>query len=142
MAILIPFYLLKIRGKVEAAKTSAEREKLIGPMRELLKSLFVSIKDCKEKGFIEAVDAPKLMSGLERLYDELFGQYKELAEEGGKMKGELRLWTDDVEDAKAEKIAKRMLERGADVKDIVHDTGLSMRKVKSLMKQQEEKKIA
>jgi hypothetical protein len=40
----------------------------------------IAVDHCKTKGNIDKTDGPTLAEGLQRLYKELFSQYKELAE--------------------------------------------------------------
>jgi CRISPR/Cas system endoribonuclease Cas6 (RAMP superfamily) len=134
LAILLPFYVLKLRKQIENAKTSAERKKMSGEMQILLDELVKTVEGCKRKGTIEDDDVPDILGGLERLFQELYGKYEEFMEDDIMLKDRLDMYTDKFKDQKALEIAKNMLKRGTRPEIVSEDTGLPLRKVKALMK--------
>jgi len=81
LALLLPFYALKLRRDVEAAKTSEARRRLAPRMEALLDSLRGALAQCVENGIIEGDDLGPLLGWLKKLSVELYSQYNELAEE-------------------------------------------------------------
>jgi hypothetical protein len=134
LVILLPFYVLKLRKQVENAKTGAERKKLSEQMQTMLDELVETVEDCERKGKIGNVDIPDILDGLERLFQELYGQYKEFMEDDIMLKDKLDLYTDKFKDQRSLEIAKNMLKRGTRPEIVSEDTGLPLAKVKALLK--------
>jgi hypothetical protein len=134
LAILLPFYVLKLRKQVEKAAPGAERKRLTGGMRELFEELEQTAASCEKKGVIEGTDAIEIMTGLERLFRELYGQYDEFVEEDSMLQEKLDLYTDKFKEEKALEIAKNFLAFGLSPEDVAKNTGLPLRKVKALLK--------
>jgi hypothetical protein len=140
LAILLPFYVLKLREQVKNAKDSAELKILSKPVKELLADLLKTIDRFKEKGKIGDTDAQDLLQGLERLYRELFDQYEELVEGDIMLRDKLDLYGDDREkigEKKGEekalmKVAKNMLAEGIIPTKVAKCTGLPLKTVKAL----------
>jgi hypothetical protein len=134
LAILLPFYVLKLRKQVEKAAPGAERKKLTGAMRKLLDELEQATADCEKKGVIEGNDATEIMAGLERLFRELYGHYDEFVEEDGVLQEKLDLYTDKFKEEAKREVAKNLLAFGISPEDVAKNTGLSLRTVKALLK--------
>jgi hypothetical protein len=142
LAILLPFYILKLREQVKKAAPGAERKKLTVEMRKLLEELEQAAADCEAKGVIEGTDANEIMAGLERLFRELYGQYDEFVEEDSVLQEKLELYTDKFvregekkgEKRKALEVAKNFLAFGLKPEDVAKNTGLPLRTVQVLLK--------
>jgi predicted transposase/invertase (TIGR01784 family) len=138
LAILLPFYVLKLRKQIERAKTSAERKKLSGEMQTLLDELIETVDNCKRKGTIEDADIPDILGGLERLFKELYGKYKEFVEDDSMLKDRLDFYLDErigrIEEQKSLKIAKNMLALGLSPEKVAQAAELPLAKVKALLK--------
>jgi predicted transcriptional regulator len=74
------------------------------------------------------------MSGLERLFRELYGQYDEFVEEGAMLQEKLVLYTDIVREEASLEIAKNLLAFGLSPEDVAKNTGLPLSTVKALLK--------
>jgi hypothetical protein len=146
MVILLPFYVLKMRKQVEAAATDIERKKLSVPLRKLLDELAATADACKQKGAIGTEDARDIIRGLDKLYCELYSPYKELAEEDSMLKEYLFEPTKNIVDrTRAEErleIARNLLTLGDSPERVAKGTGLSLAKVKALLKTSKVKKSA
>jgi hypothetical protein len=150
LAILLPFYVLKLRKQVENAKNSDERKKLSKQMQTLLDELVETVEDCERKGKIENDDVPDILGGLELLYQELYAQYKEFVEEDIMLQKKLVFYLDGKVEAKVAeiveakvaekadeislKIAKNMLVFGDSLEKVAKITGLPLAKVKAALK--------
>jgi len=142
LAILLPFYVLKLREQVKKAAPGTERKKLTVEMRKLLEELEQAVADCEKKGVIEGTDATEIMAGLERLFRELYGQYNEFVEEDSMLQEKLELYTDKFvregekkgKKKKALEVAKNLLAFGLSPEDVAKNTGLPLREVKALLK--------
>jgi hypothetical protein len=142
LAILLPFYVLKLRKQVEKAAPGAERKRLTYGMRKLLEELEQAAASCEKKGIIEGPDAIEIMTGLERLFRELYGQYDEFVEEDSMLQEKLDLYTDKFKEEgkeegreeKALEVAKNFLAFGLSPEDVAKNTGLPLGKVKALLK--------
>jgi hypothetical protein len=139
LAILIPFYIIKLRKQVKAAATREERKALAQPMLDLVTNLLDLVEHCTEKDFIGYADAQKIITAMERLYKQLYFKYKELRE-GEKRMNKKFVWpTDKIIENRSIEIARNSIAEGISPDMIVKITGLSLRKVKSLMKQPAQK---
>jgi hypothetical protein len=138
LAILLPFYVLKLRKQVEKAAPGTERKRLTGGMRELFEELEQAAASCEKKGFIEGTDGIEIMTGLERLFRELYGRYDEFVEEDSMLQEKLDLYTDKFKEEggeeKALEIAKNLFAFGLSPEDVAKNTDLPLRKVKALLK--------
>jgi hypothetical protein len=132
LAIIIPFYILKLRKQVEAAKTSAERKKLAARMQKLIGEMLDSVDGLSKSGIVEAADAQRLIGAMDKLYKELFSKYSEFAEGEKKMNDDFEFLTDKILTDRDIAIAKNLLSQGVDVEIIAKSTGLSLKKVKAL----------
>jgi predicted transposase/invertase (TIGR01784 family) len=142
LAILLPFYVLKLRKQVEKAASGTERKRLKSGMRKLLEELEQAAVSCEKKGVIEGPDGIEIMTGLERLFRELYGQYDEFVEEDSMLQEKLDLYTDKFkEEGRAEgraetklEVAKNLLVDGLSPEKVAKNTGLPLGKVKALLK--------
>ncbi|GMO31486.1 MAG: hypothetical protein Ta2F_06960 [Termitinemataceae bacterium] len=158
LAVLLPFYVLKMRRQVNKVKTSKGRSELSEPLKDLVSGLIGAVERCKAKGNIDDVDVPSLISGLERLYKELFSQYDELAKGdimlsekldtywnkkldyyGNKFRKEGEKKGREEGEKKGEKkatlkVAKNLLAMGLDEKKVSKATGLPLKTVQDLQK--------
>jgi hypothetical protein len=134
MALLLPFYVLKLRKQVEKAGSGAERQKLSAKMQKLLDELDEAVKNCEQKGQIDGQDALDILRGLARLHKELFGKYEEFVEENAMIEGKIVLYSDEVKEQHGLKIARNFLKDGDSPERVARNTGLPLRKVKALLK--------
>jgi hypothetical protein len=78
------------------------------------------------------------MTGLERLFQELYGHYEEFVEEDSMLQEKLDLYTDKFEEKGREEakreVAKNLLAFGLSPEDVAKNTGLPLRTVKALLK--------
>jgi hypothetical protein len=141
LAILLPFYVLKLREQVKKAAPGLERKKLSVPLRKLLDELIIMVDTCKQKGAIDDEDAHGIIKGLDYLYRELYSQYEELAQEDSMLKEKLFETGQDVAKSAAEqkslKIAKNFLASGLSPQEVAKNTELPLAKVKALLKTRE-----
>jgi hypothetical protein len=131
---LLPFYVLKLREQVQKASPGIERKKLSVPLRTLLDELAERANVCKKKGAIDETDACDIIKGLDKLYCELYSQYKELAEEDSMLREYLFEPTKDILDRKTTEIARNFLADGDSPERVSRNTGLSIDKVKAMLK--------
>jgi hypothetical protein len=134
LAILLPFYVLKLREQVKKAKPGLERKKLSPKLGELLDELVVAVDVCNKKGTIDEKGAHGIIRAMDFLSAELYSQYEEFAEDNSMLKVKYFDTDDDVEERKALKIARNMLADGDSPEKIARNTGLPLAKVKALLK--------
>jgi hypothetical protein len=80
MLLLLPFYVLKLRRAVEAAKTVEERGSLSRQMRAILESLVETIGGGVRKRVLTKTDGRMLIEYSERLFREVYMGYTEFKE--------------------------------------------------------------
>jgi len=145
LALLLPFYSLKIRKELKKAGTDSEKRKklskeLEGYMVEIVKSL----EGSKRNSYINDEDLALLLEKLDVMNSELYGKYEEFAE----VNMNLKKWaTSGVRKAvdkaviKAEKrgemrgvnqTAKAMKAAGEAISKIMDYTGLSRSEITAL----------
>jgi hypothetical protein len=132
MALLLPFYVMKMRDQVIKAD-AAGRRKLSAEMNTLLDKVDEAVKNCKRKGQIDEQDAYDIMQDLDCLLTELYGGYKEFAEDAVMGKKFVRPSDRVIEEARL-KIAKNFLALGDSPEKVAKATELPLRKVKALLK--------
>jgi hypothetical protein len=106
-------------------------------MKTLLDKLEEAVKHGKEKGQIDGQDAYDIMRDLYRLYTELYGGYKEFAEDAGVQEKIVRYSTQIIEEAKKQnslETAKNYLALGVSPEMVAKASRLPLRKVKALLK--------
>jgi hypothetical protein len=134
LAILLPFYVLKMRKQVKKAAPGAERKKFSAPMRKLLDSLEESVENCSRKEYIDGQDALDIIRDLERLYLELYGKYEEFAEENNMAKEKFVRYSTLLKEETSLKIARNMLALGDSPEKAAKAAELPLAKVKALLK--------
>jgi len=101
---------------------------------ETFEPLKHSVKALEKKGVIEGPDAIEIMTGLERLFRELYGQYDEFVEEDNMLQEKLDLYTDKFKEEAKIEVAKNLLALGDSLEKVAKATGLPLGKVKALLK--------
>jgi hypothetical protein len=89
---LLCTHILKLREQIKKAAPGVERKKLSVPLRKLFDELFVTIDACKQKGTIDEKDVHGIIKALDFLYQELYSQYKELAQEDSMLRDYFARW--------------------------------------------------
>jgi hypothetical protein len=148
MAILLPFYVLKLRKKVAAARTAGQRQKLSAEMRVILDELVASVERGAKAGLMSESDTRIVLEHTERLYSELYAQYEELAEVDVMLKDRILTYSEEAAlkaareatikatreaTLKTEKMAKTMLSDGLPVEAVVKYTSLPRESVEKLL---------
>jgi len=141
LALLLPFYLLKVRAELKRCETDSEKrkelaERLAGYVNEIAETLHKS----RENSYITDMDAAMLKERMSRMHRELYGGYKEFSGVDMTLKqmyNESIFKKIDDAEAKAEKrafcqVAKAMKSAGDTVSKIMRCTGLSRRKIMAL----------
>jgi len=81
MALLLPFYILKIRSELKKKGVNSEKRKLLskeleGYIAEIVKSL----EESRKNSYINEDDLALLLDSLRSMSSELYGKYKEFTE--------------------------------------------------------------
>jgi hypothetical protein len=112
MAILLPFYVLKLRKRVVSAKTSQQRAELSGEMRAILDGLVEAVDRSAEAGLMSESDKRIVLEHMERLYRELYNPYEELTEVDTMLKDRLLTYSEEAELRGREKGIKEGIREG------------------------------
>jgi hypothetical protein len=80
MSILLPFYVLKLRKQVRAAKTGKRLQELSKEMEVLIDELMDTAERCVKNGVLERGDLLIVLKDMDRLYSELYQGYNEFKE--------------------------------------------------------------
>jgi hypothetical protein len=141
MVILLPLYLLKLRRKIENAKSKGpESIKQYAPaLKALLNDdILGTIEKNVDSGNITHGDANTLLNLLDLLYNHLYGSIAEFQAEGvNDMLDDKLIFRDDrkVLETK-EEIARNFLAKGISPEDVADATKLSIERVKKLQQQE------
>ena len=101
LSILLPFYLLKLRKRVQAARTPEKRQALAGQMKELVEELTAAVERGERKGSLDKSDMRTLIALMGKLYDNLYKGYPEF-EEAHEMVDEMLLTVADEAELRGE----------------------------------------
>jgi predicted transposase/invertase (TIGR01784 family) len=131
LILLLPFYVLKLEGRVRKAKTSQERVRLSGEMKRLLETLAETADRGERAGRFTAADKQVVIEHLERLFQELYMQYTEFKETNMILQDRI-LYSEEAAKREREKvrkeklqIARKMKKIGLSDTQIAFTTGLS-----------------
>ncbi|MCL2282422.1 MAG: hypothetical protein FWC26_03800 [Fibromonadales bacterium] len=152
MALLLPFYILRIRKELEKQGTDSEKRKeLAKELSGYVAEICEVLQRSKENSYITDVDVAMLQERMSNMHSRLYGGYKEFREDNMTIeqmynKSVLKK-IDDAEaraearaEAKAElkaekrisQVAKAMKTAGEAIDKIMNYTGLSRRKIAAL----------
>ena len=145
LAILLPFYVLKLRRKAVSAKTSQRRAELAAEMKAIMDSLVAAIDRARETGLMSEPDEQIVMEHMERLYKELFAQFGEFKEADIMLRDRILTYSEEAaakaakkatREAKLEKafdVAKKMLARGMALPEIADIVELPVEKLQTIL---------
>jgi hypothetical protein len=137
MALLLPFYILKIRKEfIKKSMDSAKRKALVAKFENYMIEIYKVFEQCKQNNYITAKDAAMLLRRTINMSRELYGQHKEFMEVDMRLEKLVETGIDEI-DAKAEKrgisrTAKAMKAGGEAIDKIMRYTGLSRREIMAL----------
>jgi hypothetical protein len=137
MSILLPFYLLKLRKRVVAAKSSEQLRVLSGSLKVLVEALTQAIERSERRGSISAEDMKKVIELMGRLYNDLYKAYPEFKETNDMVDDILLTYSEEaaLEARRDEKVhfAQYLIQEGWASEKIVEATKLDLGTVESLM---------
>jgi len=141
MALLLPFYILKIRKELEKKSTdSAKRKALSKRLEGYIIEIDNVLKRLKRNNYITAKDAAMLLRRLSNMNLELYGKYPEFTEVDMTLKKLVYTGIDEAIDKAEAKTEKRVISRtakamksgGEAIDKIMRYTGLSRREIMAL----------
>jgi hypothetical protein len=137
MAILLPFYVLKLRKRVVSAKTGKQRAELSREMKSIFNELVAAVDRSAEAGLMNESDKRTVLEHMERMYRELYSQYREFTEVDIMLKDRLLTYSEEAElrgrEEMAKDMAKGLLAEGVPPDVIARSAGLPLDSVKALM---------
>lgn len=77
MSILLPFYVLKLRKQVKAARTGKRRLELSKEMEGIIDKLEATVRRSAGAGVLDEEDTLMVLNDLNQLYQELYNGYNE-----------------------------------------------------------------
>ena len=149
LVILLPLYLLKLRKEIEKEPSQENALKLKLLIND---GVIKSIEDNENAGNITHEDSIVLIGLLEKLYTHLYGNIKKFKEEGvnDMISQKLILETDKIlherdkmilereekgKEMKALEIAKKMLDGGMTIEQVLNFTNLPLNKIQEMQAQ-------
>jgi predicted transposase/invertase (TIGR01784 family) len=141
LAILLPFYVLKLRKQAVSARTPKRRAELAAEMKSMLGGLMAAVDSAEQTGLMSKTDKRIVLEHMERLYRELFAQYDEFKEGDVMLQDVLLTYSEEaelkgIEKGKAEgkfEVARKMLARGMALPDVAEIAELPIDKIQSLV---------
>jgi len=125
MALLLPFYILKIRKELNRKGVdSAKRKTLSKELEGYILDIDKVLKKQKQNNYISDMDVAMLLRRLLNMHKELYGQYKEFVEVDMTLE---KLVEVDVYKAVAKAVAKEKKQAKADVTKAVSRTAKAMK---------------
>jgi flagellar biosynthesis/type III secretory pathway protein FliH len=97
LAILLPFYVLKLRKKVVSAKTSQARAELALEMKQMMEELTAAIERAADVGLMNEADKRAVLEYTERLYRELYEEYEEFKEANVMLQNTILTYSEEAE---------------------------------------------
>jgi hypothetical protein len=95
MVILLPFYLLKLRKRVIAAKTGEKRAKLAVELKDIIEKMMQSLESSEKRGLITTEDVRLISDHIDRLLSELYkNRYEEFKEADEMLQGALKTYSE------------------------------------------------
>jgi hypothetical protein len=156
LAILLPFYVLKLRKRTVLARTSKRRAELAGEMKSILDELVAAADRAERAGLMSEADKRILLEHMDRLHRELFAQYTEFKEADVMLQDRILTYSEEAaqkaarkatreatkkatrkaaKKAKeaARKMAKKMLERGMALSEVAEIVELPVDELQALV---------
>ncbi|GHV38109.1 hypothetical protein FACS1894187_16410 [Synergistales bacterium] len=112
LAILLPFYVLKLRKQTVSAKTSKRRAELAVEMKEIVDELVMMADRAEASGLVSEADKRIVLEHMERLYRELFAQYAEFKEGDVMLQDRILTYSEEAAKKAAKEAELKGIERG------------------------------
>ncbi|GHT00396.1 hypothetical protein AGMMS50276_26070 [Synergistales bacterium] len=147
LAILLPFYVLKLRKQTVSDKTSKRRAELAIEMKTIVDELVEMADRAEASGLVSEADKRIVLDHMERLYRELFAQYTEFKEGDVMLQDKILTYSEEAElrgikkgkaEGKAEKafdVARKLLARGMTLLEVAEIAELPIDKLQTLVPQ-------
>jgi hypothetical protein len=145
LAILLPFYVLKLRRGAVSARTPKRRAELAGEMKSILDELVAAADRAEASGVMSEADKRIVLDHMAYLYKELFAQYDEFKEADAMLQDRILTYSEKAElkgfekgreegrEEKARDMARELLANGVSPDIIAKSSGLPMDAIKTLM---------
>jgi predicted transposase/invertase (TIGR01784 family) len=129
LALLLPFYVLKYRRQVKAARSEEERSALVPEVEETMNRLLDALRELREQGMLTDRDEELMLGEIEVLYRELYEPYEGFREARTMIDERILTRFDkvrmDAEAKMAAKVARNLLKAGVSRDIILQATGLT-----------------
>jgi hypothetical protein len=149
-ALLLPFYILKYRQQVKAARSVEERQALAPAMKDTMESVLGAVAELREAEILTAADELVILGEVRVLYSELYKPYEEFREakmtleeryenpylkaiREGRAEGKVLGRVEGKAEGKVE-VARNLLKAGVSQDLILHATGLTMADIENQSK--------
>jgi hypothetical protein len=96
MHLLLPFYVLKLRGAVKSARSAQRRRELAAQMKGLLEDIMKAAGGGVRAGILDGSGEKTLIEHTERLFRELYTGYTEFKESNVMMQDRILTYSEEV----------------------------------------------
>ena len=136
LALLLPFYILKIRKELKRTTNPGKRTQLAKKLEGYILEIDETIKKCKKNNYISNEDAEMLRGRMLKMNKELYGEYNEFKEVDMTLKQLLKVdaWEARKQGEKrgVSRTAAKLKSMGFSIAQIIEATGLSRREISAL----------
>jgi predicted transposase/invertase (TIGR01784 family) len=141
MTILLPFYVLRLRKRVVAAKTTERRRELSLEMQSILEELVAAVERGARAGLMNATDSRMVLEYMEKLYVELYSGYDEFKEADAMLQERILTYSEEAElrgiekgiEKGREEVVKKLLAGGVSPYIIARSCELPLDAVKAMI---------
>ena len=138
LAILLPFYVLKLRKRVVSTRNSTRRAELCVEMKEILDELMTAVERAVSIGLLNETDGRTVLEYTEKLYRELYQRYDEFKEADVMLQDIILTYSEEAElrgrrEGK-EEMARNLLLRGDYSPEVISEiAGLPVERIRKLI---------
>ena len=136
LAILLPFYVLKLRKEVVSSRSSKRRVELGAEMRTIMDELLAASERAVKTGLLSEPDRRIVLEYTERLYKELYQEYDEFKEADVMLQEKILTYSEEAElrgiEKGLEKAARSMMARGTPLLEVAETLGLPTERLQQL----------
>ena len=136
LAILLPFYVLKLRKRVASTRSSKRRMELCAEMKAIMDDLIAATKRAMKSGLLSESDGRIVLEYTEKLYKELYQRYDEFKEADVMLQDIILTYSEEAElrgiEKGREEMARNLLANGISPEIIAKSAGLPLERIQAL----------
>lgn len=112
LAILLPFYVLKLRKRASSARSARRLSELAAEMKAVMDELVAAAERAVEAGLLSEADGRAVLEYTEKLYRELYQDYEEFKEADAVLQDKILTYSEEAELKGMKKGREEGMEKG------------------------------